>query len=237
MCFIASTADHYMSLVRIPVYRLVLRNIKLRFDSVPFSYGGRNVTDCFLQQSDHSFEINIPLYKENHLVGTVVPICETEGIFAFELTQQFRFSQDVSTQWVVWKNQFFKVIENQFRRSVLITLDFVDDDFHFLVYFRLGVCAVKNDVGKQFYRSRKMFHQECAVHHRFFLVGVSVQVSPYMLHTVQNVPGMTLLCSFENKMFYKVSHSLFVFGFIAGAGINCITAISNSRLVLGMDDS
>jgi hypothetical protein len=58
-----------------------------------------------------------------------------------------------------------------------------------------------------------------------------------MLHTVQNVPGMTLLSALEDEMLHKVSHPLFVFFLVAGTGINGITAISYSRLVLGMDDS
>ena len=129
---------------------------------------------------------------------------------------------------MVWEDKFFKVIEDQFGRSVFITLDFIDDYFHFLVYFCLGVGTVKHDVSQQFYRSREMFHQESAVHHCFFLVGIGVQVAPYMFHTVQNVPGMTLLRSFEDEMFHEVCHPLFAFGFIAGAGINGIAAISYS---------
>ena len=237
MRVIASATDHHMSLVGIPVYGSVLWNINLRFYPVPLGGGSRDVTNSLFQQTDHPFEIHISLNEEDRVVRTVVSVGKTERILALELMQEFRFSQDVSSQRMVREDKLFKVVENQFGRSVLIALDFIDDNFHFLVYFRLRVGAVEDNVSKQFHRPWEMFHQESAVHHRFLLVGVSVQVAPYMFHTVQDVPGMPFLRSLEDEMFHKVCHPLFVFGFITGTGINGISAISHGRLVLGMNDS
>jgi hypothetical protein len=58
-----------------------------------------------------------------------------------------------------------------------------------------------------------------------------------MLHPVEDVPGMSFLGSLEQEVFHEVRHALFLFGFIAGAGIDGKATISYCRLVGSMDNA
>ena len=72
-----------------------------------------------------------------------------------------------------------------------------------------------------------MFFQKSTVDYSLFLVGVGVQIASYIFHAVQDMPGLPLMGSLEDKVFHKVGHTLLVRLFIACAGINGITAVSN----------
>ena len=148
---IAAAPDHDVCLMGILVCREVLRTIRQRrLAVIAFDSRTGNISCDFLQRTQSLTEVNISQNKEYHVGGTVISSCKIQGILAGEVPEQVWLSQNVSTQGMVGKNQFFKVVKDQFSRTVFIALDFIDDDFHFLVYFLLGVGAVKYDVRQQF---------------------------------------------------------------------------------------
>ena len=51
--------------------------------------------------------------------------------------QKFRFTKNVSSQWMIAEDHIFKIIEDQFRRSILIRLDFINNDLRFFFYLML----------------------------------------------------------------------------------------------------
>ena len=74
-----------------------------------------------------------------------------------------------------------------------------------------------------------MLDGERAVDHRLFLVGIGIEVSAHVLHTVQDVPGLALAGAFEEKVLHKVCHARLVLAFVACAGIDGKTAIGHPR--------
>lgn len=72
-----------------------------------------------------------------------------------------------------------------------------------------------------------MLGQESRVNHRLFLVGVGVKVSAHILHTVQDMPCLTLGGTFKYKVLHKMRHTLLVFKLIARTRIYSKTTISH----------
>ena len=138
---------------------------------------------------------------------------------------------------MIRENQFLEIIEYQFARTVFVTLDFIDDDFYLLVYFGLRKSTMENDVCQQFHGTGEMFGQESTVYDCFFLVGISIEITAYIFHSVDDVPGMSFLSTLENQVFHKVSHSLFVLGFISCPGINSKATIGHCRLIRCVNDA
>lgn len=138
---------------------------------------------------------------------------------------------------MIGEEQFFKVIKDELGRAVLITLNFVDNHFHFLVYLMLGESTVENNICQQLYCTRKVFCQKSAVNHRFFFIGIGIEVSAHIFHTVQYMPGVSFLCTFKDKVFYKMRHSLLLFIFITCSGIYRKTAIGYFREVGCMNNT
>ena len=138
---------------------------------------------------------------------------------------------------MIRENQFLEIIEYQFARTVFVTLDFIDDDFHLLVYFGLRKSTMENDVCQQFHGTGEMFGQKSTVYDRFFLIGIGIEITAYIFHSVDDVPGMSFLSTFKNKVFHKVRHSLFVFGFISCSGIDGKATIGHCRLVGSINDT
>ena len=135
------------------------------------------------------------------------------------------------------ENQLFEIVEYQFARAVFVTLDFIDDDFHFLVYLGVREGAMKDDVCQQFYGTWEMFGKESTVYDRFFLVGIGIEVAAYMLHSVQNMPSMSFLSTLEKQVFHEVCHSLFVLGFVSGSSIYGKATLGYCRLVRCVDNT
>ena len=85
---------------------------------------------------------------------------------------------------------------------------------------------MKYNIPQQFKRPFQMFFQESGIDHRFFLISVSIQVAPHILHPVEDMPGFPLLRSLKNQVFYKMGHSLLILRLIARSGIDRKTTIS-----------
>ena len=89
----------------------------------------------------------------------VVLLREAQSIGLRVSAQAFGISQNIASKRGIAINQLFEFIKNQFGGTVAVTVDFIDDDFHFLVDFSLGVCAVENNVGEHIDSARKVFAQ------------------------------------------------------------------------------
>ena len=85
---------------------------------------------------------------------------------------------------------------------------------------------MKYNIPQQLKRTFQMFFQESGIDDSFFLICVGIQVTTYILHPVEDMPGFPLLRSLKNQMFYKMGHSLLILRFITSSGINRKTTIS-----------
>ena len=129
---------------------------------------------------------------------------------------------------MVREYQFLEIVKNQFRGTVFVTLYLINNDFYLFFDFCLWKCTVEHDVRQQFGGTEEMLFQESAVHYGLFLVGISVQVAAHPFHPVQNVPGLPFAGSFEDEVFHKMGHALFVIPLVTGTGIYGIATIGHA---------
>ena len=190
----------------------------------------------FLQKAEDFLELHISLHEEHHVVRSVIAGSEPQSVLTLEGAEQVGLAEDVSSERMIGKEQFLEVVEYQFRRAVLVTLDFVDDDLHLLVNLVLRIGAVENDVREQLYGSWEVFDEESTIYHGFLLVRIGVQVAAHMFHAVYDVPRVAFLRPLEHQMLHKVCHALLVVRLVACAGVDGKAAISHFRGVSGMDD-
>ena len=162
---------------------------------------------------------------------------EVKRVFAAEVAELVRLSEDVAAQRMVGENQLLEIVENQFGGTVFVALYLVDDDFHLLLDLRLRENAVEDDVRQQFHGPGEMFFQECAVDDRLLLVCIGVEVAPDVLHAVQDVPGPAFVGAFEDEVFHKVCHTLLVRTFVACAGVDGKSAVGDRGRRGSMDDA
>jgi len=135
------------------------------------------------------------------------------------------------------EDQILEVIENKFGRRVLVRLDFINDYLRFLFNLTLRKGGMKYNIRQQFKGPAEVLSKESRIDNRLFFIGVSIQVTTYILHTIENMPGFPLLCTFKNKMFHKVRHALFILKLITGSGINSKTTISYIGIGRLMDNT
>ena len=212
----------------ITVYDNILRYIRLRCNTPRYRViKGRHVLRQFFNGSDYLSEVDITHYEEYHIIGPVPATGKAECIFCTKTSEQFRFSKNVSSKRMFREDKFLEIIEYQFGGAVLITLNLVNNYLYLFFNLVFGKCAVENDICKKLCRTHEMFFQKSRVDHGFLLVGIGVKVASHILHAVQNMPCLAVGSTFEQKMLYKVGYSLFVFLFIACAGIYGISAVDN----------
>lgn len=125
------------------------------------------------------------------------------------------------------KEKVLKFVENEFGGCVLVTFYFFGNDFDFLVYFVLGKCAVEHNVEQQLDGSGEVFTHEGCIDEGFLFRGVGVQVAAYSFHSIENVPGASVLCTLEEHVFTEVRHAVFMGFFITCTGIDGNAAISH----------
>ena len=202
---------------------------------VVFHLGIRNIRYGTFHGADYRAEVDVALHKEHHVRRLIVTVYETQGIFAAETAQQFGLAEDVPPQRMVRVDEFFKIVEDKFRRTVFVALNLVDDYFYFLVYLLLRERAVEHDVGKQFHGAGEMFFQKRTVHYRFFFIGISIQVAAHVFHAVKDMPRTAFLRTFKNKMLYEVCHSLLARPLIARTRIYGKAAICHVSRTRSMD--
>ena len=226
-----------MSLMRILSDRQMLGNIKRRRHTSAVYLSGRDIRQILLRQTDYSSEVILPLNEEYHISRLIEPARKRKDIFGAKATQQLRLTQDVPPQRVVTENHILEIIEYQFRRSVFVWLDFINDNLRFLLNLVLGKSGMKHNIPQQFERPFQMFGQESGIDYRFFFIGVGIQVAAYILHPVKDVPGFPLLRPLKDEMLHKMSHPLFVLRLIACSGIDGKTTISYFRESRFMDNT
>ena len=143
---VSPTAHHYMSLMRIPMQGQVFRHIVERELAGNCEVAGAQIRSRSFHKPYHFLEVHIALHEENGILRTVEAGGEAKSILALELTEQVGLAQNVPTQRMVGKEQFLEVIEYQLRRTVLVALYLIDDDFYFLVNLRLWEGAMEDNV-------------------------------------------------------------------------------------------
>src|SRR5690606_18121619 len=128
-------------------------------------------------------------------------------------------TQNVATNWVILKNEFFKIVKNQFGGTVLIAQNFIQNYILFFRDFLLRENRIQSYISYCLYRTLKMGFQEGGIDNCFFFCGISIQLGANTVHTVENMKSFTPFCTFKETMLNKMSQTLFIVKFIARSGI------------------
>ena len=135
------------------------------------------------------------------------------------------------------EEDILKLIIYQFGRRIIIALYLIADYLHLLVYLRLRINRVEDDVGKQIHGPCDVILQDGGVIHRSLLVGVGIQVAAHALQTVENVPGFSAFGALEGDVLAEVSQTLLARLLVAGAGIYLVAAIHHLAVRWQVDDA
>ena len=163
--------------------------------------------------------------KENGLLREIVAAGEAQGVGRLITPYSLGRAQNVMAQGMVVEENVFELIENQFRRRVVVALNLVADDRHLLIDFLLRVGAVEDDVGEQCYGPLYVLLPHRRIISGVFLVGEGVEVAAHAFQFVEDIGGLALLRSLEGDMLTEVGQSFFVFAFMAGPGSDNVAAI------------
>ena len=203
--------------------------LEKRLERMVFGQGGGHPFQGFGDFPAGLCRFDASVDEEDHPVGTVQPPGETLDVLAAESAQASGFAQDVTSQGVPAKDKVFEIIENQFRRRIVVAFYFVDDHLHFFVHLRLGIGAAQYDVGQQVHGTCEVFFQESRIVNGFLFARIGVQVSSHAFHAVQDMPRAASVRPFESQVLAKMCQSVFVRQFVTRAGIDGDAAIYHVR--------
>ena len=198
---------------------------------------GGDIGQQLFRPTHHLPEVQVALHEENHVAGMVVPPGKRRRILAAEPLQLLRVSQDIASQRMSAEYQVFEIVEYQFRRVVLVRLNLVDNDFRFFGYLAFGKSGVEDNIRQQFESASEVLGKEGGVNYRLLLIGIGVEVAAHILHPVQDVPRLALGSPLEDEVLHKVSHTLFVFQFVARTGVYGKATISHLGRRRFVDDA
>jgi hypothetical protein len=114
----------------------------------------------------------------------IVAFGKAAGIGGGEALDMLRRTKDVVPEGVPTKEYLLKVVEDEFYRIIFVAVYLLEDDSTFLIYLVLRISAVENDIGEQFQSTCEVLLQEGRVYDGLLLVGVGIEFTPHILHTV-----------------------------------------------------
>ena len=97
VCMISPAAYHDMCLVGVFVDGQCLWNIGKGSDTLTVCFAQRYIAYSFFYCPDYLLEIDIALHKKDHVGCFVEACCKLQRISAGKLSQEFRFSQNISS--------------------------------------------------------------------------------------------------------------------------------------------
>ena len=212
-------------------------DIRQRWHTPVLYCNGRQVGQQFLRPSHHLLEVQVSPHEEDGIGRMIKTGGERLGILTAKALQPFGIAQYVTPQRVTAENQVLEIVEYQFGRCVLVALYLVNDYLGLLLQLVGWKGGVEDNIGQQLESTTEMLGQKGRVDNRLLLVGVGVQVAPYRLHAVQDVPCFPLVCSLKDEMLHKVCHTWFVGQFVARTCVDGKAAIGHLRARGLMDDA
>ena len=117
---ISTAADHHMCLMSIFRHYQTFGHIQRRRHTLIIYRYCRNIGKMLLRQTDNLLEIILPLNKEYHIPRLIESPGKRKDIFCAETPQQIRFTENIPSQRMIAEDHIFEIIENQFRRIVLV---------------------------------------------------------------------------------------------------------------------
>ena len=159
MDIIRTVANHYMSLVRLFVNRNVRGAIVIAIrihrrrtvfdDRLSFGSHPSHVSGVVSQCSNSLIEHNISVNVKHTVVRAIEFVSKPPRILSRERAYVACRSQNAVTQRMVSEHNILEFIIDEFRRAVVVRLNFIANHLHFLIDFRLWVSAVEHNVRQE----------------------------------------------------------------------------------------
>src|SRR5574344_69863 len=127
------------------------------------------------------------------------------------------------------KNDIFELVVNQLCRRVIVTFYLIANHLYLLVYLRLWIDAVKDNVCQQFCRFPKIIPVNGRIESCIFLIRESIQFSSEFFQSIDDLKGTATCGAFKSDMFTEMCHSLFPRQFMTRTGGNLITTVHHRR--------
>ncbi len=136
-------------------------------------------------------------------------------------------TQDIVSQRSAGIYHIFEIIENRIGRHIQIRCNLIAN--HFALAFEFGFRELRGrqKVYQQVQSSTCIAVRKGGINHCIFLGGEGVQLATHGLHTIDNMPRTTAMCTLENGMLHKMRQSALAGCkiLVTAAGIDRKTAI------------
>lgn len=121
-------------------------------------------------------------------------------------------------------------IEDQFRWAILVGVDLVEDDIYLFLDLLLGELGMEDQIGQQLEGPAEMLFHEDGVDKGLLLRSVGVQLTAYVFHTVQDMPGFPLGRTFEDHVLYEMCQAKLILILVSRTDVDGETAIGDWRV-------
>ena len=128
---------------------------------------------------------------------------------------------------MTFEEDILKLVVDQFGWRVVVTLDLIADDFHFLVDLLLWIQAVEHDVCQHIDGLSKMLLRDGGIEAGVFFVGEGVEFTAQSLDGIDNLEGIAPCGALEGHVLTEMGEPFFVWQLVARAGGNVIAAIDD----------
>ena len=181
------------------------------------------------QKAEKRLEINVAVDKEDRILRTVMPVGETQRIRRSERPDTVCRPKNIVAQRMPAEDEVLEVVVDQFRRTVVIRLYLVADDFHLLVDFLLRIDTVEDDIRQQVNRTADMVLQNRRIVNGIGLGSEGVEVAAHLFETVDDIKCRTPHRSLEGNVLAEMGHALFTGLFAGRTSVHLIAAIDHRR--------
>ena len=138
---------------------------------------------------------------------------------------------------MTFEENILEIIVDQFRRCIVIALYLVADHLHLFINLRLGISAMKDNIGQHVNSLCQMLFQNSSIINRVFFHRKGIEVTAHTLQRIQNLQGTAALRSLEGGVFHEMRQTFIARHFMASSRRYLITAIHHRRSRRQVDDT
>ena len=135
------------------------------------------------------------------------------------------------------KEDILEFVVDEFRWRIVITLDFIADDFHFLVDLLLWILAMEDDIRQYVHGLGEVLLRDGSIEGSVFLVGKCVEFTTQTLQSIDDLKGIAFFRSLEGHVLAEMGHALLTRTLIARSCSYLIATVDHPRSRWQMDDS
>ena len=139
------------------------------------------------------------------------------------------------TNGMVLEKHFFKIVVDQLRRTIVVRLNLVHNNHHFLVNFLLRKSRMQRYVRYQLHGTFEILVQHRGINNGFLLRSKSIQLPSHILQPIDNMTRTAFFGSFKKHVLDKVCHALLRIRLVARSGINHQATIGHGRSIRFMN--